>query len=398
VIFKFKNDNPEFSHLIGKNPSSPPKVSSIRKGAAVGWFNDGYNIKFVDQPDEVSFPDYKDQEYEYLSRGKLCHPFLAFRLLSDYFKLNTEYDKVANNYFELHSVETRKKNLDLFIKHFPHKIEYTQLAWEKFFTLKVSYECSGQEFIDFLRLFTFFLNLDRNEFIQDEQMEPQFKLLKSLDAPYFIRYLFKTNLIRNSKKRFEQYKEYLNDSSTHDYQIKYSNNFQARLDFVTETVRNKDVVDLGCGEGRFRNNVKKCNKSYTGIDRDQYCRDRFKMKHNEETFASWDEYVSEVSQNENKRTVIMSEVLEHSPYEESIKQVKDVANSSIVDYIVLTTPNKAFNKYYHVDSRHDDHDFELTMTQFHDYLSTIGKPFSITPVGDIVNDEPTTFGAVINAN
>lgn len=395
MILSLKSDNKQFSYLIGKNPNSPPKVMEDRKGCLIGWYStpDSYSINFIDGPDEVSYKHYKGQEFDYLSYGKYCHPFLAHKMVNEFFKLYEEYDTISNNSCTT-ILKCKPSAVELFRKHFPEVEISTEQCeyWPNYCTITISCNSTMGYFIKFLRVFFFYVMIDNEEsFVQSEAVDVKVDDLVDIDAPYFIRYLYKTNLIRNAPKKFEQYRERLNQSSQHEFDIKYCNNFQSRMDFVLLHARDSNVVDVGCGEGRYVKRLFGQNKSYQGVDIDEECRRKAEKKaklFDVPIYASIDEADFTDS------CVVCTEVLEHQ--KQPAEFLKELLRDGIKK-IILTTPNRSFNKHYLIDCRHDDHHCEMNEAEFVNLLSSIFTEHTIDiyPIGDSVDGISTTLGAVI---
>src|SRR5690606_1494490 len=133
------------------------------------------------------------------------------------------------------SLNTKDSSLELFKRHMPEfVIEETSCKyWGKFKSVVVKRNCTFTEFSNFIKIFLFYLSLDNEEiYHSDELIENQFERLADLDAPYFIRYLYKQNYYKNSEKRFNKVKDLLNKSNTREYDFTPWNNFEARFKYI----------------------------------------------------------------------------------------------------------------------------------------------------------------------
>jgi hypothetical protein len=100
--------------------------------------------------------------------------------------------------------------------------------------------------------------------------------------------------------------------------------------------------------------------------------------------------------------VLMVEVIEHMPREAALKLIKSVLGIKRRVRLFLTTPNSGFNKYYDSDEdhmRHDDHHFEFNKEEFRAFCDEawIAGNYAaqtLFPVGDMVDGEPVTWGAM----
>jgi hypothetical protein len=52
---QIKSNNPNFSFIIRKNPSSGMIIEAVRKGYLFGWYTgeNTYNLYFKDSPNEI---------------------------------------------------------------------------------------------------------------------------------------------------------------------------------------------------------------------------------------------------------------------------------------------------------------------------------------------------------
>ena len=73
-IVQLKSDNKDFSYIIMKNPGSGLVSKSLKKGVVFGYYTKGkedtFNVYFKDGSDEVSFPAYEGESFEYLNTSR----------------------------------------------------------------------------------------------------------------------------------------------------------------------------------------------------------------------------------------------------------------------------------------------------------------------------------------
>ena len=73
-IVQLKSDNDDFSFIINKNPNSGLIAKDLKQGVVFGFFTKGseksFNIYFKDGSDEVSFPQYEGETFEYLNTSR----------------------------------------------------------------------------------------------------------------------------------------------------------------------------------------------------------------------------------------------------------------------------------------------------------------------------------------
>ena len=97
--------------------------------------------------------------------------------------------------------------------------------------------------------------------------------------------------------------------------------------------------------------------------------------------------------------VLLTEVIEHLTYDDA-KKLLQFLSDSMAKNIVVTTPNRDFNKFYDIpdgEMRHEDHQFELTYDMFRELiLDTFkGRDYIIGGLGDSVDGIATTSFAVV---
>lgn len=400
AIKSMKND--KFSYAINRNPAGIPKMERHRKGLMLGWFHPHdeqmYCVEFQDSPDEVSYEEYKDQKFDYLSRSKYNHPAIAHNIISEFFKVNEEFDMVDKYTLDITDFPGKERDKSLFNRYTPLDIVGD----------RISFEGTLSDFTKWLKLMFFYLcSKDRTYFIQDDRVKPYVEMLNELDAPYFIRYTFRNWLIRGSKKRWEECKDLINAGK---YELGMLDNMSSRKQFARDNIQDSHVIDYGCGEGQYIKMLAGQNESYLGYD---VCEDALRRAENKASdLVDYDYAIVDPSALEDvmitydhKRNVcvLCTEVIEHMEQNE-LNEFVNFIDKNEPEKVVITTPNSSFNENYLLEDdemRHDDHKFEFTETEFEDWIiDNFGTKYggTILPVGDIVDGEPTTFGLVLVLN
>lgn len=367
MLLKLTSNNPDLSYKISKNPNSPPKITDIRKGIGIGWFNDGYNIFFHDGPDSVSFPD-KGEEFCYLSKGAYSHPFCAYSLFNKFIpdgeEDEFEYQLTVSSIY-LNNMSRRIVSL--------MGVDITDLSNNY---SNIIIKCVGYaRFLAKVNTVLFFCNLQHGAAVcENAHIYPMFEQLSKVNAPYYVKYKFKTELIK-SEKQFDEIKHFLN---TEGQVFCPWDTHESRIRFALDNIRDEDVVDIGCGEGQYVKRLSRQNKSYFGVDRDEECV-RLALR---KTLDLHNSIISTEIPDLTGKVVLLSEVIEHNEYQEAVDLIKSCKNAKKV---IITTPNKEFNQYYGVELRHDDHKFELTQNEFFNMINDIGLSGTFSGVGDLVN-------------
>jgi len=379
------------SYKIGKNPNSPPKIMHIRQGYSIGWFNgDEYCVRFIDAPDEISYPDYVDQTYEYLSESKYNSPLCALNLM-DYFKVASKYDTIDMYKMECFHLRIKERTLKTIQKYWPGFVTFEKLKYWDNYKVTIEKNCTLAELIAFAEVLFLLITIDNHEniYIDDSLVEKAVKKLRMIDAPYFIRYIFKCILI--SKNKFDKYKDDINYGSE-KYDISCYDNYTSRFVWVDDRVKNS-VVDVGCGEGRYSKIARRV-PFYYGIEPDEHSLFKAKRRCQEKGILNVEFYSSLEEFLENKPDgpldVICSEVIEHLNIE-AVPQFVQSLKFPGVERVLITTPNSNFNKFYDIELRHDDHKWEGTPEEIMKLTGATSFEF----IGDKVNDIGTTVGVIL---
>lgn len=421
AILKLSSNSDKFSFLLSKNPSSGMIARKIKNGYSFGWYyNNDYIVYFKDADDSVSFGVNNNQEFEYNDVTKYTSPLVYFNLLREFFSSfnkENQYDEFDKTYsISVESIYLKNKRvIDTFIKHYKDfNFKYTELCRN---TYKVEISTNNQGMIKLYSLLNVFLifnqlNNQFNYYLENELIEKFLKLSNKIDTPFFIKYWFKVKLCR-SKESFNKLKDYflfgLKDVEMFygDSAIQRDYEIRNHIDFK------QPIVDIGCndmnGYGyRYADKLKDNTVSYHAIDIDENALEMAKKKcnnrnlNNVEFYNSIEEYI-ETSFNEESQ-IILSEVVEHIEYEESIKFVKKILNEIKFNKFILTTPNKDFNYLYEFEegeTRHDDHKFELTQDEFIEYVKKLNidetkYKIEFKQVGDLVKSVGLTQMIIVS--
>lgn len=435
AYIQIKSSNPKFSYIIKKNPQSSMALKSVRLGTGAGYFSkedeSTYNIFFQDSSTEISYPEYKDQNFEYINTTRYSSSLFVLNVLYDFLRdtIRTLQENDVSDVYE-NSVICNMipmqgaKMLSAFIRHFPdYEIVLKNVAGKHYqatFKTKKSLFC----LLNLVSLFMVF-NAIRNkqEYISVDEnvVEKYLKAAQILDAPYFIKYNFKVFILR-SPSLFEKYKGILESSATQKLNFLFGDTNKMRLDFakkylLPKTSRQKGIVDIGCGEGYYLFNLSKKMEyeSYHAIDINEevlYTLSRkanFRKMENVFTYNSFDLFLEKYNTDVPLNFICM-EVIEHMSQEEAAELISKCIRHPRFNSIVLTTPNKEFNSLYFDDDddtfRHVDHKFEFTEEEFREWvlklnfnlvfpdnpkdICNIGH--DIFEVGDIVDGKPVSWG------
>lgn len=414
MFVQLKSTNPNMSWVIQKNPASGMIIENHKKGNLFGWFSgndDHYNIYFEDDKDEISYKHDKYQEFEYLDASRYISSKIPMNMLSELLKtardeVHEEDVKGYTNTIMINMMSIyAHRYLNIFKKHFEDRfsMEFEHIN-HKNYRITISTDNTIHELLNLVNLFCLFNTLandDAHFFVDDNNIRKYLKVMNKLDAPYFIRYLFKVKVIR-SKEMFETIKDELEGSD--DVDMEFGDTWESRYNAIKDEISfSKDIVDVGCAEGRYGrrliNTLKKNDLNYIGIDPSEEAvktaRKKLSFKTDDHfTFYSyWDEFAE--NKDGREKEVILSEVIEHMEKEEARKLIEKILSHEEVGKLIITTPNKDFNPFYNMeeDMRREDHIFEPTEKEFSELMESVNSDgFSAEQkqIGDSVEDiKPT---------
>jgi len=417
AIIQLNSTNKNFGYIIKKNPSSGMQLKSIRQGTAFGWYSNNdtsFNILFKDADNAVS---YGDQEFEYLNTSRYNSPVFVLNAISEFFsttvKDEAEIDKDSGEksvYINMVNIKY-KHQIEHFKKYFPEFNLEIENYVSKSFSIKISTNESFHKLLNYINLMMIFIALTSDEYIQLDQtsVEKYLNSIERLDAPFFIRYLFSRNMFR-SKKQFLKYKSRLESTKLYtSVNMAFGDTATQRRNEIRKLLNfDKPIVDVGCGEGfyaiPFSMNLEE-NNTYHAIDIEEALTGQVERKaikkeiKNIKTYNHIDEFLKSYT-NENV-DIILTEVIEHMPIEESRKLIQKIVHSIDFDKFIITVPNKEFNKFYMIgenEFRHDDHDWEPTKLEFISLMQD-EIPFKFKmeyiDIGDTIDNISTSIGCVI---
>ena len=437
MIIQIKSDNPDFSYLLAKNPFNGLQGQQLRKGSLFHYFPhpQHYVIYFEDNYDScnISYPK-KDEQQEYLDKSPYISSYILFDCLStllnhclkpeiDEKYLQYDRDGKRFNYSLECIVEVQgEHNLDIFSRYCKNDFGNVRFEYKKFHNNIYNIKLLSTNFFNLIKVTFIFavynsiFNKDKIQ-LQDSFIEKVIDIINVLDAPFFIRYLIKKNMIF-SKKIYENVKDKLEDSKR--YKIKFvSQNepWEIRYNYIYNHINTTvpTIIDWGFGEGKLIKRFRKIFKTVIGveIDDDMIERLNWRIQHREEykdiiciDYKRLDqvEKLENIVKENGPVVIVLSEVIEHL---ESIQKAQQFLQHIIETYspeqVLITTPNREFNKYLGIpdgELRHEDHKFEMTMAELIKMLNMISAfqnecAFSISSIGDMVNDTAMWFGVNI---
>lgn len=431
AFLQLSSNNPKFSYILRKNPESGMIVRNVREGHLFGYYsseNNIFNCFFKDSNTEISYKRFED-EFEYVNPSRYNAPEFVLDTIKEFFRhiikeSNEEDSEGYNNYLMINMINIKRKYLDIFGRYFTNIYISSEEICANNFRLKFSTNGTLRELLSFGQIFAFFHVL-KNRYVEDDEIEKYMNQLVSLKAPYFIKYVFKINVLKRPKM-FIKFKKILEDNSFEKIEFQYGHISDQRMRTIENLLKfERSIVDFGCGEGEFvrrfyprlldsdNKNNEDNKKRYYAIDKDDeklnIIKKRIERMENGENIilgATFPELVGIDGAVENV-DVIMSEVIEHMTKEESTRVVKEILSRQNVKSLIITTPNKDFNQFFFFDEdemRHEAHIFEMGKEEFGKWVEEIKnscdcgenkRNVQLLEIGDRVNDIPVTLGVVI---
>ena len=407
-IIQLKSENPLFSYIISKNPESGLSAKSLRKGVVFGYYSEGdqssYNIFFKDGSDEVSFPAYEGEDFEYLNATRYNSASFIVSAIDEMFRSafkSPEFTTPSGekvdlggkmNTFFINMIHIKNERyIAAFEDYFPdYKVDAVLINGSNY-QITITTRKTVFELLNFASLFGIFNAIVNNEpnFIGDDNIAKYIRCMNVIDAPYFLRYLFKIRFIKgmNTFKRdidgFGVVKDELSKNRNNKIEMTFGDTWQARQMAIEERLGIKNnILDVGCGEGKYITRFSKYmkGKEYLAVDIDDEVRAdaerRVKnkglkdVKFYKSTLEFWS---SDDYSKDEKLDVICTEVIEHMPVEDAKVMMGDILSLPI-DTLIVTTPDVRFNVNYFMEGmRHDDHDWEPTRQEFEDFMKDCFK-------------------------
>lgn len=243
---------------------------------------------------------------------------------------------------------------------------------------------------------------DEEYYIEDSQYLKYFAYAVELTKEYSLLRQFVSFIKSDSL-----YKSALPMIETTPFLIGKERAFDARRNFYRNELgaktKSKELLELGCGEGAYMKSHLKFYNKVNSIEPDEAvhheayhairkisAEDTITLHHTDAM-----SYLLTLN-NLNNVDVLLTEVLEHIDYEESMSIIDKIVSMS-PDKFLLTLPNHDFNIFYGYkegEFRHDDHLWEPTVSKFEEIYFELtekyGTSYTITDhyLGDHVKASP----------
>lgn len=438
-VLTISSTNPNFSHILAKNPATIRESGKayrreIRKGVCYGWFNsandDSFRLWFKDHETQSSFAEGLSEEFEYLDRSRYGSPYIPIAMVTNCLA------SAAKEQSELDVPGLRTKTLhmsnDESITDYVAQVVFTikvptprylnQMAVHYADTAEISYELlDGRYYRLTIKAPTVYhvLNVmqvvcilqcltDPETYVRmDTSAATKFvQVFNRANAPYFPRYLFQTKAMSN-REMFTKLKDTLSGPGM---DLTFGDTRQQRFDAIKQELTGGNIlIDIGCGElfqaMRLAKNYQLVYAVDADEDRSENNRGKVEGRKIENIIPVHAgvnlDWIHDNADLIEDADILMTEVVEHIEWEAADELLTQMLLTNNPDKVVVTCPNKDFNKFYGLsgdEMRHHDHKFEPTFTEFCDWMVTIAAvgDYSVEckGIGDSVGGIHTSVMAV----
>ena len=422
MIIKLKSENKYFLDILYKNPNTDQGLylKELKNGIVIGnvvaaseyhcVFLDGKHSYLPEEGNQIDFQSY-------------CSPLLALNISTEFFnhlyKENATLGETIISWLEksYDEIDTKKctievatffidsgwyKNENYLLSKYIDGISLKQKIGNNY-ELKIEGATVREALQKFslVALFSHFTNRYAvYTFIDDYFIQKHITMLTNiLGIPYFVFYLFIKRIMR-SPVQFEKFKPQLEAYFDNEVQFVFTDTHQSRKEFICSKINfDEPVLDFGCGELQyFKLLLKK------GFTQEYHAYDEVDFKHIADKITAienadnmhWVESLEEMKGFESQ--IILSEVIEHNSFEEAKALLIWIRDHTNFSQLYVTTPDKDFNVNYELteEFRHDDHDFELSNSEFRELINEIfPNTKSFYGIGDCVKGVYPTSAVII---
>lgn len=424
MIIQLQSQNKYFLDILYKNPNTDLGLylKPLRNGVIVGNCKDSNHYEIVFQDTKYSFL----QESTQLDFQSFCNPNVVLHIMSELFAhllvdkevywtkeiswLNMTYQDVDNQDIKIYLpniyLDSNWFNEQGFLltKYLPHVILQHQKGYNYSLTIEAKNVYDGINLLTLVACFIEITNNFKSAWLAEDWFVKYVRILTNVDdVPYFVFYLFIKRCLK-SPKVFESLKPKL-ESYFKDDEVKFvfTDTHSTRKEHVFKTLGiNFPVLDIGCGELQYYKYFtgKGLKKNYYAVDREKEMVlpivEKFQKQGGHNLYFSDNlEDFSAVG----KVNIILSEVIEHNSMAET-REILERTKKLDFNAIVITTPNREFNKHYsmNMEFRREDHIYEMDSEEFKVLIFSIfSHEFNveISQIGDSINGISPTQMAVI---
>lgn len=422
MVIKIYSENPHYLSLLNKNPNTDNGLYMTQsKGATIIGFCSKktppiYTILVQDQKGIYKLDE--SNQLDYLS---FCNPLIVLDVIKELFshllktkeevlekpipwlsktfgKVDTSFKcQIAINYLYIDS-NWIKDDVFLLEKYF-EEIQLIKFRGNIYQAIITSNNII--DLINLASLLAFFvLATNKNDFRMDSQLVIKYaRVLTNIPTtPYFIYYLFIKKAARSEntfekivnllEQKFEQY---------NGIPIKFTKNDTQgdRLRFLKDHLNvEKPILNFGCGEFSLEKFLKQ--GTILSYDKEDFSNYYEALKgHYPKLNWKFFDVLEDIPISHNLQ-VVLSEVVEHNPIEEVKSIIYKIINTFSPSVILITTPNRNFNKYYSMDKefRREDHLYEFSLEELQQFIKDLNLDMKVEyyQIGDLVGKDFPTHG------
>lgn len=431
MIIRLKSENPNLLSVLNKNPNNANGLQ---------FFDSNKNVYIGNCVSENEYHLFSHEKYK-IGKQMTAKPYVspsnALKMLKTFFSHLLKTNESVFSYkidwlgktigeidtFPLEiSIENvycdsnwyrRDSNSIIFQKHFEN-VEVEQTGYNLIslkYTGKNIYQAIN---VFYLMLFMIELSNKEREYKQSGQIEKVFQVMLNVNrVPYFMIYLFLkriSNITEIKPEWIEKFQEKYENDFGQKLTLTGVGTHQARINFVSEKLDvNNVVLDFGCGEFQHLKGIKNKVEKYVGYDVEDYTSLYNKWNNSKDgryNGINW-EFTTDLNTLEDvPYSVIMSEVFEHVEY--PVNTIRNFLSDYNVKQLIITTPDKNFNKHYNLDDdevRRHDHLRELNFNEFMmeiNYLLVSNEKYldnryhvEYRQVGDKISNDAVSSAAIL---
>lgn len=387
-----RSTNPKFSWILRKNPetqrtSNEPFSKALRKGVLYGWFNgeQEFRMFFQDSVTESSFNTISD--FEYLDRTRYVSPYLPIAmiatLLASAQKEKVEEDSEGFDHEARFLVDIAKPYL---AKRAIRSMQEVGVDIDMVSLQNNLHQITFKSKVGVFHLLNCIISflipqsvLDVKNYVpmDDGSIKKYVTVMNNINAPYYLRYMFSMNCIKSPVL----FKELRSEMQGANFIMNFGNTQDHRWEAIKPYLigdKDKDLVDIGCGEMFYTKRVCSQYRNVYAYDIDTNIQEKnafIKEKRNMENVSLHGKFDSSSDHVTSDSVVLITEVLEHMPIEDADSLLQHVLSKN-PNRVIVTMPNHEFNKFYGMDVgafRHEDHHYEPTETEFMEKMIELGK-------------------------
>ncbi|KGR78171.1 3' terminal RNA ribose 2'-O-methyltransferase Hen1 [Ureibacillus manganicus] len=176
-----------------------------------------------------------------------------------------------------------------------------------------------------------------------------------------------------------------------DHKIRLNDlRYEKIVSIINQLPNKESIVDLGSGEGKlseklgFINGVQEILAVEPSQTASISARKRFEKNEQQSHFVKPKQIISSLfyydERLKDKDIIVLCEVIEHIDEYRLEKVMKTIITDYKPKALIITTPNKEYNKVYEMDEdyRHPDHRFEWTREEFKTWCKNNGHKYELS--------------------